>query len=119
MVIPMVKNPTISAGNCNEEYWTFINKTVIASRTIVIVKFKSLSIPSPDPLKICIEFLQKRGIAVVGYVETKTYYLDSNNIQIWTGYRLFNLIKQDVDNWFKYYPTINGIYFDQVSNLYL
>ena len=86
----------------------------VASRTIVILGFGAhgpVTQVSMIPIyKTCIDYLQSYGVKVVGYVHTK------NGFPNIFGYRTKAAVFKDVKHWATHFPSIDGIFVDEVSN---
>lgn len=60
----------------------------------------------------CISYLRTNGVKVVGYVHTKVGYPSI------TGYRTLQDVIDDMEQWNTDYSTIDGIFVDEVTNIW-
>ena len=56
--------------------------------------------------------LKDAGITIIGYVSTK--YAGMTSAISLPQYQIIN-IKRDVDSWYRFYPMIDGIFFDEMA----
>lgn len=91
----------------------------MAGRTIVIANPNSGPGTKVDSrYKTCIDYLKSKGVKVIGYVHTKISHQASDGSWVWTGYRPMIEMAKDIDLWYSMY-SINGIFFDEISSLWL
>ncbi|XP_024531904.1 spherulin-4 [Selaginella moellendorffii] len=99
--------PAYFDPSSNSQAWSSLNSaaTTLPNRVVAIAN------PSNGPgsaaqssYQNVITALQRQTGLVIGYVSTNY----SN--------RASNLVQDDVDTWYRFYPTINGIFFDEVAN---
>lgn len=102
IMVPAYFDPT-----SNPSGWTALNSAANAlpNRVVAIANvFNGPSTAERSDYAAAISSLQSAGGQVVGYVLT--------------GYsnRSINEAKADVDRWYSFYPTLNGIFVDEVAN---
>ncbi|MCO5579960.1 hypothetical protein L7F22_033827 [Adiantum nelumboides] len=91
----------------NPSAWTALNSAASAlpNRMVAIANVDNGPGTAPQPsYTAVISSLQSASGRVVGYVST----VRAN--------RSLDAVKADVDSWFTFYPTINGIFVDEVTN---
>ena len=102
ILVPAYFDPTTSASA-----WSALNSaaTKLPNRVVAIAN------PASGPGTVAqtsytnaITSLQSNQGRVVGYVDTSY------------ATRSLAIVKADIDSWFSFFPSINGIFFDQVSN---
>ena len=126
MMVPMNAWPTIdnSGQNCISEDYIKIATTKIASQTIAIVN------PNQGPnydnawtkqsYDVCISYLRDHGVKVIGYVTTKSQLeviVDSSDISSKSSRDVVSVLS-DIDAWFEEYDGIQGVFIDDVNDLW-
>jgi serine/threonine protein kinase len=86
--------------------WEKLINSPAASATVAIVNSSSGPGENADPnYANIIERAKQRGVTVIGYVPTKYAKLP------------LEIVKADVDKWIKFYPGIQGIFFDEQASM--
>jgi hypothetical protein len=101
-MVPAYFDPTASASA-----WAVINAAAAALPNRVVAIANPASGPGASAqasYSSAIAALQSHQGRAIGYVHTSY------------GGRSLAGVKSDVNSWFSFYPTINGIFFDEVSN---
>jgi hypothetical protein len=119
LMIPVYWYPeadsTTDPYTCTDADIITIATSSVASRTIAILNPDNGPDTTSDvdlySYTACIDYLRAAGVMVVGYVHTKDGY---PNID---AYRDISLVYADIDTWYTTY-TIDGIFVDEVSNLW-
>jgi serine/threonine protein kinase len=88
------------------EQWKQILKSPLAKTTVVIVNVSSGpgDKMNPDYTEV-IEMAKAEGVTAIGYVSTG--YATKRTLQD---------VKDDVDRWVRFYPAIQGIFFDEQAS---
>eukprot|EP00347_Sterkiella_histriomuscorum_P010945 403374332 len=117
LVIPLYLWPDFDGKKCIQKFYLDIANSPMADRTIVIMNPSNGPQWSNDSWKLksykaCIQLLRENKVKVVGYVHSKVGYPQISE------YRQSDEVKRDIDQWENDYGVIDGIFIDEVSNLW-
>ena len=132
MIVPLYTWPIMddSGQNCIDENYQRIATSTIAEQTIVIIN------PDDGPnygkdfwtkqsFDVCISYLRNHGVTVIGYVPTKntntlnaTEDCSTTNDSCSDLYRDVSSLKSDIDTWFGEYDGIQGIFLDNIDDMW-
>lgn len=104
IMVPAYFNPSGGSGAAG---WAALNAAAAALPNRVVAVANPYNGPYNATLPeyaAAITSLQRASGRVIGYVHT-TY-----------SSRSLDLVKADVDNWYAFYPSLNGIFVDEVAN---
>ncbi|KAI5055451.1 hypothetical protein GOP47_0028972 [Adiantum capillus-veneris] len=99
--------PAYFDPSANPSAWTALNSAAKAlpNRVVAIANpYNGPSSAKQSSFAAAISSLQSSGGRVIGYV-----YSNYSN-------RTLDVVKDDVDRWYSFYPTLNGIFVDEVDN---
>lgn len=117
VIVPYYNDPVATNSTCTDaNLQTLVDSGLGARLTVVLSPQGGARITDQNRLnsyEVCIAFLQSSGIQVLGLVKTKVGDYD------YPAYRKEVDVLSDINIWFEYYPALDGIYFDDVSNLWL
>jgi len=101
IIIPLYAYPGVYAT----EYNKLLTLDSNGREVIVIVNPLNGPGTSRDPnYALAITRLKERGYKVIGYVYTNY------------GNRSFEVVTEDMEKWYEFYPNIDGFFFDEVAN---
>eukprot|EP00124_Ichthyophonus_hoferi_P006228 Ihof_evm1s1329 gene=Ihof_evmTU1s1329 len=123
-MVPFYSAPkTNKAGRCVDEAWKQLARGCGATMAILNPNNGPFaSQKQKTDYAACMEYVSTHGVRFVGYVYSKTTDFDPvTGVFSQTGLRDFNLIKKDIDEWYRLFGNIKGfagIFVDEASNSY-